>query len=95
MKKEHKTTFNFEGTGKSFSTACTAKFDAPVVQCSTLKMYKNGVDSKVVVAIKDDTEINILMPDYARGPETLETMCGLGQVFCGMCQFNALNDKQK
>lgn len=95
MKKEHKTTFNFEGTGKSFSTACTVKFDTPVVQCSTLKMYKNGVDSKVVVAVKEDTEINIVMPDYARDDTTLETMCGLGKTFCGICQFNALKGKQK
>lgn len=95
MKKEQKVTFNFERTGKRFSTVCTAKFDTPVIQCSTLKMYKNGVDSKVAVAIKEDTEINIVMPEYARSPETLETMCGLGQAFCSLCQFNALKSKQK
>ena len=95
MKKEQKVTFNFERTGKRFSTVCTAMFDTPVIQCSTLKMYKNGVDSKVAVAIKEDTEINIVMPEYARSPETLETMCGLGQAFCSLCQFNALKSKQK
>lgn len=95
MKKEHKITFNFEGTGKSFSTACTAKFDTQIVPCSTLKMYKNGVDSKVVVAVKEHTEVNIVMPNYARDEKTLETMCGLGKTFCGICQFNAIKGKQK
>ncbi len=95
MKKEQKVTFKFEGSGKGFSTACTANFDVPAVQCSTLKMYKNGVDSKVVVAVKEDTEVNIAMPEYARGAETLETMCGLGKAFCEICQFNAIKSKQK
>ncbi len=95
MKKEQKVTFKFDGSGKGFTAVCTAKFNTPDVQCSTLKMYKNGVDSKVAVAIKEDTEINIVMPEYARSPETLETMCGLGQAFCGICKFNACNIKTK
>lgn len=95
MKKDKKVVFKFEGTSKGFSTACTAKFDTPTVPCSTLKMYKNGVDSKVVVAVKEDTEVSIVMPDYARSAETIETMCGLGQAFCGLCQFKAIKGRQK
>lgn len=95
MKKETKVTFKFEGSDKTFTTACTAKFDVPNVQCTTLQMYKNGVDSKVVVAVKNDTEINIVIPEYARGAETLETMCGLGKSFCNICQYNTAKGKQK
>lgn len=90
-----KVVFKFQGTGVTYSTECLANLEVPTVRCSAVDMFRRGLDSTVLVDTKEDTEVNVVMPDSAKDAQTLQTMCMMGKTFCEMCKYNAVKSKQK
>ena len=91
----NKVSFKFLDTDKCFSTQCQATSQEREELCHTIRMYKSGCDTRVVIDTKKPTEITIVAPTLVNDTKTLDTLCVMGKTFCEICKFNMAKSKQK
>ena len=91
----NKVSFKFLDTDQCFYTQCQATPQEREELCHTIRMYKSGCDTRVVINTKKPTEITIVAPTLVNDTKTLDTLCVMGKTFCEICKFNMAKSKQK
>lgn len=89
-----KMTFRFNPDTGKMEASCVLETGTHLTSCPMVKFYSAGIDTKVVVDVKDPRSISVKLANVA-DIATARTLRGVGDYFCESCKFNEKNCKHR